>query len=309
MFSYLMKCLLGLLIVVVNSVIVIAFWRQKRLQTSPTNIYLTSLALCDLLTGLVVVPALTLSRYYIEVLARDVQRDLCDIIYVMTSACVTTTACHLFVISADRYVKIQHDFFYIKHSTPALAYCVCCVTYLLNVVISMYLLFFTNEYKHGCDYPFLVIEWYAYLLQSIPVMIFLLLPITLAIVLNVKVFNIANARKHQLQHTNENVIPNDEEIANCNQLLAIVIKEHKTALIIMAINTGYLITWPADAVIWFIFTYGPRTWVEQLEFMSELHPWLGLCNSVFNPIILFVMHSDFRHAIMNRIFTCPPAIY
>lgn len=306
MFEVFFKLSLALLIAIVNAVVIVAFWRQTRLRTSATNIYLTSLALCDLVTGLVVVPSLTVATYLdeeVDVTQPPIQPLIaCKIIYTITSACVTTTACHLFLISADRYVKIQYDFFYIKNSTTEFAYGACVITYVLNVLVSAYMLHDVHDFDHGCDHPVIVAKrWTDYVTPMLPVTFTLVLPVFGAVLLNVKVYKIAVARKTQINDQINHVNDDEDDVAlNCNQLLGIVIREHKTALIIMAINIGYLITWPLDSLIWTLFNYSD--WLDDCVIVKQLHPWLGLCNSAFNPIILFVMHSDYRQAIMNRVF-------
>lgn len=309
MYAYVYMSLLSVATVSVNMVVVLAFWRQRRLRTSPTNIYLTSLALCDLMTGLVVVPALTVTRYMDVELNQPPKVLTCQAIYVIATICVLSTAFHLFLVSADRYIKIKYDFFYIKNSTPELAYTLCAITYLINLIISTYLFVVEIDFAHGCDHPlFDKSRWYEVLLQFVPIVIGVTLPISMAVLLNIQVLNIAAERKRQIQNhnqNNQNYIDIEDNTVNCNQLLTLVIKEHKTALIVMTINVGYVVTWPLDVVVWVLFTYC-LDYFNLHDYLQwkQLHPWLGLCNSVFNPIILFIMHSDYRQAIVNRVFAC-----
>lgn len=298
--EYVLKSIFATTIVIANASIVAAFWRQNRLQMNPTNVYLTSLAMCDLLTGLLPIPAFIVTSYYERERYEPPTTETCKIITFVLGVLVTTTTFHLLLISADRYVKLKHDFFYIKHINVEFAYKTCCVVWLVNIVsLSLIVEYLIDNFSNSCEHQYFASGVVAYICQTVFVAIFTGVPIIVSVVLNGQVLKIARRTKKLIQLN----CKQDGDVTDCNQLLAILLKEHKTALIIFTINICYLTTWPLDGAFYILMTRGPTHWRDFINgsFLKYVHPWLGLSNSLFNPIILFVMHHDFRHAFIHRV--------
>lgn len=294
---YSLKVLLAASIVVGNVLVVVGFCRQGRLRTSATNVYLTSLAVCDLLTGVVAIPALVVTSYIEQEMNIPPAIITCKAIISFVATFGLTTTSHLFLVSCDRYVKIKYDFTYIKYSSVERAYVICAVTWTLNAVCSFATVWITlNQFEISCDHQLFDTSLVSQIVEGTMITV-LILPVILAVWMNFSVLRVATEKKRQLQANQV-----DQEIGvNCNQLMLSVIKEHKIALIILAINVGYLVTWPLDVMCFFVVNHGPKQWSQSFPVVQYGHPWLGLANSAFNPVILFVMHQDYRHAILSRV--------
>ncbi|KAJ7380943.1 hypothetical protein OS493_004531 [Desmophyllum pertusum] len=93
-----------LLIITVNGLVIFLIYKKKTLRTL-TNMFLTSLALSDLMSGLVGIPLLLicLTREIINVCVSSV-------IFIRFTA--ISSVCHVLLIACDRYIFIVHDMKY-----------------------------------------------------------------------------------------------------------------------------------------------------------------------------------------------------
>ena len=93
-----------LLIVAVNGLVILLIHKKKSLRTI-TNMFLTSLALSDLMSGLVGIPLLTIC------LVKDVI-EVCVSSAIYFRFTAISSVCHVLLIACDRYIFIVH---YMKH--------------------------------------------------------------------------------------------------------------------------------------------------------------------------------------------------
>ena len=96
--------LISLMIVVVNGVVIFLIHKKKSLRTL-TNMFLTSLALSDLMAGLVGIPLLVIC------LVRD-KHEVCVCSAYFYRFTAISSVCHVLLIACDRYIFIVH---YMKH--------------------------------------------------------------------------------------------------------------------------------------------------------------------------------------------------
>ncbi|KAJ7380945.1 hypothetical protein OS493_004533 [Desmophyllum pertusum] len=94
----------GLLIIAVNGLVIFLVHKKKTLRTL-TNMFLTSLALSDLMSGLVGIPLLLIC------LTREII-NVCVSSVVFIRFAAISSVCHVLLIACDRYIFIVHDMKY-----------------------------------------------------------------------------------------------------------------------------------------------------------------------------------------------------
>ncbi|XP_078344100.1 uncharacterized protein LOC144629763 [Oculina patagonica] len=100
--------------ILLNAVVMVAVKTKRRLQRN-ANILLACLALTDLMVGLVVQP-LHITKTIFLLQGKEFH-ELCDIDLAFTVSYLTfvvATACHLVLISGERYLAIKHTFIHFE---------------------------------------------------------------------------------------------------------------------------------------------------------------------------------------------------
>ena len=96
--TFVLYAFLSCFIVIANSLIILLIWRRRRLRTT-SNLMLTSLAVSDLLTGLLAVPM---------VIACSLLRkaEVCIAMDIWNRFLAFSSVGHLFLLSLDRYIRV-----------------------------------------------------------------------------------------------------------------------------------------------------------------------------------------------------------
>ena len=118
-----------LLIVVVNGLVIFLSCKSKTLRTL-TNMFLTSLALSDLMSGLVGIPLLVIC------LVRDIIK-VCVSSTIFIRFTAISSVCHVLLIASDRYIFILHDVKYHSFVTKWRAIVATIAIWLFSVVVSV----------------------------------------------------------------------------------------------------------------------------------------------------------------------------
>ena len=85
-------------IVIANSLVILLIWRRRRLRTT-SNLMLTSLAVSDLLTGLLAVPMVIACSLSLKV-------EVCIAMDTWNRFLAFSSVGHLFLLSVDRYIRV-----------------------------------------------------------------------------------------------------------------------------------------------------------------------------------------------------------
>ena len=97
----------GTLIVFVNGVVFLLFAKNKRLRT-PTNYFLFSLAVCDFMTGLIIIPLVII--VLTRVIAPPSGVIVGFFVTILHNMLVVLVIYHISIITAERYFSIVHPF-------------------------------------------------------------------------------------------------------------------------------------------------------------------------------------------------------
>ena len=92
---------IGLLITAVNSLVIFLMYKKKTLRT-PTNVFLTSLAVSDLISGVVGIPLF----FVCSTVERGFYSCVSSAIFIRFTA--ISSVCHVLLVAYDRYIHIVH---------------------------------------------------------------------------------------------------------------------------------------------------------------------------------------------------------
>uniref|UniRef100_A0A8C4QS47 5-hydroxytryptamine (serotonin) receptor 2A, genome duplicate b n=1 Tax=Eptatretus burgeri TaxID=7764 RepID=A0A8C4QS47_EPTBU len=117
-----------------NLLVIIAVWRERRLQTA-TNYFLSSLAVADLLVGLLVMPVSLVNVLYGY--RWPLPPQLCPAWIYLDVLFSTASIMHLCAISLDRYVAIKRPIQHSRYNSRAKALFKILAVWLISIGISM----------------------------------------------------------------------------------------------------------------------------------------------------------------------------
>ncbi|XP_034549981.1 trace amine-associated receptor 13c-like [Notolabrus celidotus] len=135
MLVYVLLSCISLLTVGLNLLVIISISHFRQLHT-PTNLLLLSLAVSDLLVGLVLMP---IEIIYIEAcwFLGDI---LCTVYYVVDYIITSASVANMVLISIDRYIAICDPLHYPARVTKDRARCCVCLCWVCSVIFRMLLM-------------------------------------------------------------------------------------------------------------------------------------------------------------------------
>ncbi|XP_073771287.1 trace amine-associated receptor 13c-like [Danio rerio] len=287
---YVFFSLLSAWTVFLNLLVIISISHFKKLHT-PTNMIILSLAVADLLVGLVVMPVeaikLTETCWYFG-------DTLCDLFMIIMGLTVSASICNLVIIAVDRYVAVCHPLIYPQKITTtktliSISLCwFCSLTYNAGYLISGR--YFEINQSPGTCYGkcFLVISFswvFTDLLFSF------LLPCTLIITLYLRIFYVA----HQQVKIINSMMKGGNLEASVKRK-----SESKAALTLGIIVTVYLLCYIPFYILYMLSVTG--TTIISSTTMTFLI-WTLYINSSVNPLVYALFYSWFKISV-KHILTC-----
>ncbi|XP_041857557.1 trace amine-associated receptor 13c-like [Melanotaenia boesemani] len=188
--TVLLKLLLffiSLTTIAINLLVIISVSHFRQLHT-PTNILLLSLAVSDLLVGLVLMPG-EIFRYTSCWIFGDV---MCTLYWYVASQTVTTSVSTIVIISCDRYTAICYPLHYSKIITLTRAKYGVCLCWLCSFVFSIF--YVKDELiqpgsGNSCFGE--CVPKYNYITVTVDIILTFIFPVTVIIVLYMRVFVVA----------------------------------------------------------------------------------------------------------------------
>ncbi|XP_076010507.1 trace amine-associated receptor 13c-like [Genypterus blacodes] len=267
---------IALLTVTLNLLVIISISHFRQLHTS-TNFLLLSLAVSDLLVGFLVMPFQIFSLHSCWSKSAITCNVFIYLGFVLTCASVGT----MVLISLDRYVAICNPLRYSYIITPSRAQmCVCmcwCLSVFYNIGILKDQLLQAQLSNNECV---IVIS---YIAGSVDIILAFICPVTVMIVLYVRVFvvAVAQARIMRFQIT----------VVKLNTVVATVKKsEIKAARTLSVLLVVFLICLSP----YYLLSLGGQ---DTTTNAASVETWLFCCNSTMNPLIYSFFYPWFRKAV------------
>ncbi|XP_017296856.1 trace amine-associated receptor 13c-like [Kryptolebias marmoratus] len=279
-FIYILLSCISLLTVTLNFLVIISISHFRQLHT-PTNLFLLSLAVSDFLVGLLLMPVRILQKGGCWFFGSFMCGFYNYVSFIITSASVG----NMVLISADRYVAICDPLRYPNKVTQRKVVICVFLCWACSVLYNGVMLkeFLKNPDKYNFCYGqcvFLV----EYIAQVFDVIFTFLSPITVIIVLYMRVFVVAVSQARAMR----------SHIAAGSVSVSARKSERKAATAIGVVVIVFLITFCTP----FVLDFAGHGLVFSSEFLT-FSTWLFYLNSCLNPIIYALFYPWFRKSIKH----------
>uniref|UniRef100_A0A8C2EQ44 G-protein coupled receptors family 1 profile domain-containing protein n=1 Tax=Cyprinus carpio TaxID=7962 RepID=A0A8C2EQ44_CYPCA len=270
---YVFFSLLSAWTVFLNLLVIISISHFKKLHT-PTNLIILSLAVADMLVGLIVMPVDAIKLIETCWYFGD---TFCDVFMIIMGLLISTSICNLVLIAVDRYVAVCHPLLYPQKITMTKTLISICLCW-----------FFSSTYNIGYLVSVIRFPWiFTDLFFSF------LLPCTLIITLYLRIFYVA--------HQQVKVLNSLMKSGKCVTEGSVRRKsESKAALTLGIIVTVYLLCY-----IPYYILYVTATTVISSAAMTFLI-WTLYVNSGLNPLIYALFYRwikiSVKHILTFKIF-------
>ncbi|XP_041791203.1 trace amine-associated receptor 13c-like [Chelmon rostratus] len=277
MFIKTLLCCITLLTVTLNLLVIISISHFRQLQTT-TNLILLSLAVSDLLVGLAVMPPAIILQS-----CRFLDKISCTLLYLSSFILTSASVGNMVLISVDRYVAICYPLRYSSMITPSrVQICVSLCwssSVIYNVIIlkdSLSQIYLSNSCFQECT---VVIN---YISGAVDLFLTFLGPVTVIIVLYVRVFVVAVSQarvmRSQISAVTSNTVTVKKSEMRAAGTLGIIL-----LVFILCLCPYYIPSITGQAT------------TDGVESSAEL--WLFYCNSTFNPLIYAFFYPWFRKSV------------
>ncbi|XP_014245551.1 adenosine receptor A3 [Cimex lectularius] len=283
----------GCLAVVGNTLVILAFKREKRLRRL-TNYYIVSLAIADLLVGLLGIPCALLSK-----VGLPKQLYLCLTTLSLLVLLCTISIFSLVAVSVDRYWAILYPMAYARNVTSKTAIYIICLCWVLGTIVGFLPLLGWNNgmaidspqchFTEVMDYNFLVFLYLATIV----------FPALLMAAFYAHIYSVVLKQLRQMVTING--------MTGGGSMLRVLgaarkrdVKATKNLSIIVLF---FVLCWFPLYTINFIQAFCPMCQVPELATNSCII--LSHLNSAGNPLLYAYHLTDFRTALRS-LLTCAP---
>ncbi|XP_071338708.1 trace amine-associated receptor 13c-like [Trachinotus anak] len=288
MFLYILLSCISLLTVALNLLVIISISHFRQLHTS-TNLLLLSLAVADFLVGLLLMPVQILLIGGCWFLGSF----LCGLFYYTSFTLTSASVGNMVLISVDRYVAICDPLCYptkVTQKRVKISVCLCWASSVLyNSAILNVFLKQPDTYNSCYGECVIVIN---YITGAIDVMLTFIGPITVIMILYMKVFVVAVSQARALRSHIAAVTLQGSVSATANK------SERKAARTLGVVVVVFLICFCP----YFIPSLGGQDTSTSAAF-SVFGVYVLYCNSCLNPLIYAFFYPWFRRSI-KLIVTC-----
>nr|XP_055064669.1 trace amine-associated receptor 13c-like [Misgurnus anguillicaudatus] len=287
---YVFFSLLSVWTVFLNLLVIISICHFKKLHT-PTNMLILSLAVADLLIGLIIMPLNAIKLIETCWYFGD---NFCRLYSVVIGLLPSASLSHLILIAVDRYVAVCHPLLYPQKITTAktiLSICICwfCSTAYNTTIVGSnthYDLHKTDMCYGKCTFTISYAWGVTDLIMS------LLFPCTVIITLYLRIFYVA----HQQVKVINSLLKGGKHVMKGSLKRK---SESKAALTLGLIVTVFLLCY----IPYFILSLSENTEMISIAFVLL---WILYISSAVNPIIYALFYPWFKmsvkHIITLKIF-------
>ncbi|KAM7143190.1 histamine H2 receptor isoform 1-T6 [Molossus nigricans] len=272
-----------------NVVVCLAVGLNRRLRTL-TNCFIVSLAITDLLLGLLVLP---FSAFYQLSCRWSFGKVFCNIYTSLDVMLCTASILNLFMISLDRYCAVTDPLRYPVLVTPVRVGVSLVLIWVVSITLSFLSIHLgwnsrneTSEANHT-TLPCKVQVNLVYGLVDGLVTFYV--PLLVMCITYYRIFKIAREQAKRIHHI--------------SSWKAATIREHKATVTLATVMGAFIVCWfPYFTVFVYRGLRGDDTVNKTFEAVVL---WLGYANSALNPILYATLNRDFRTAYLQLLHcTC-----
>lgn len=270
---------LALLIVFINTFVVVLIFRKKYLRTN-TNLLLWSLAMSDLLTGVVSVP-LFITCNIIR------QSAICIMEEQMSRFISASIVCHLMSVTMDRYLAIMHPLRYSSIVTRSNCILVILSIWLISPIVALVQLSWLIPYhQHVEAEPSVVTLQAESIYDAVFLSLFFLFPMVFMSFTYAKIIL-------EIVRQSRNIHQNHHPTFS-NATRSRIRHERKAFAIFAAMLLTYMICWlPYFSIRRFEYSGLPIPLIYVIF-------WLRYLASLLNPCFYILGKQDFRKAVCDN---------
>lgn len=273
-----------------NVVVCLAVGLNRRLR-SLTNCFIVSLAITDLLLGLLVLPFSALYQMSCKWSFGEV---FCDIYTSLDVMLCTASILNLFMISLDRYCAVTDPLRYPVLVTPVRVATALVLIWVVSITLSFLPIHLgwnrrheTRIVNHTNPHCKVQVNLVYSLVDGL---VTFYLPLLVMCITYYRIFKIARDQAKRIHHV--------------NSWKAATFREHKATVTLATVMGAFIICW---FPYFTVFVYRGLRGDENINKTFEaVVLWLGYANSALNPILYAALNRDFRLAY-RQLLRCSPA--
>uniref|UniRef100_A0A8C7RLH9 G-protein coupled receptors family 1 profile domain-containing protein n=1 Tax=Oncorhynchus mykiss TaxID=8022 RepID=A0A8C7RLH9_ONCMY len=269
---YIIFSLISAVTVFLNLLVIISISHFKQLHT-PTNLLILSLAVSDLLVGLIVIPVMTVA---IMEPCWCFGKYFCAFQFYITFLCTSLSLGNLVLISIDRYVAVCDPLLYHSKITTTRMMCCISVTWCCCIIYDAVIIqnFVNVQVPSRCLKECFIVEGIISV-KIIYIVITMVVPCSIIITLYMKIFVVARSQARK-------VFSKEAVSVSCVNK-----SERKAAKTLSIVVFNYFICW-----IPFLFSFFLYFLIDM--FLSYFLIFLPIVNSLINPIIYAFFYPWFK---------------
>nr|XP_055063166.1 trace amine-associated receptor 13c-like [Misgurnus anguillicaudatus] len=277
---YVFFSLLSVWTVFMNLLVIISVSHFKKLHT-PTNMLILSLAVTDLLVGLIIMPLEAIRLIETCWYFGD---TICRLFLIIMGLLLITSLSNLVLIAVDRYVAVCHPLLYPQKITMTRTIIVICISWFCSSVYNISAVTTSSKSKYTCHGECTFITTFA--LTIMDVFLSFLFPCTIIITLYLRIFYVAH---HQVKVINS-LMRSGKHLTEGSVRRK---SESKAALTLGIIMTVYLFCW----IPYYTLNLTPNTIMTSVTAYVIL--WMLYINSGLNPLIYAIFYPWFRTSVKH----------
>uniref|UniRef100_A0A6Q2ZER7 G-protein coupled receptors family 1 profile domain-containing protein n=1 Tax=Esox lucius TaxID=8010 RepID=A0A6Q2ZER7_ESOLU len=281
---YIFFSLISVVTVFLNLLVIISISHFKHLHT-PTNLLILSLAVSDLLVGLIVIPAMTVA---ILEPCWVLGEYFCALLIYATYTCTSISLGNLVLISIDRYVAVCDPLMYLSKITISrISYCIAftwCSSIIYNAVLIKVSV--NVQVPSKCFEECYFVEGFVWSM-IIDFVITMVVPCSIIITLYLKIFMVARSQARK-------ILSNGCTLSSVTTVQANT-SERKATKTLAIVIFHYLICWIPLYFIQYVYLANHNSSIAFIIFLL-------LFNSFINPIIYALFYPWFK-VTSKRILT------
>uniref|UniRef100_A0AAY5K9U3 G-protein coupled receptors family 1 profile domain-containing protein n=1 Tax=Esox lucius TaxID=8010 RepID=A0AAY5K9U3_ESOLU len=282
---YIFFSLISVVTVFLNLLVIISISHFKHLHT-PTNLLILSLAVSDLLVGLIVIPAITVA---ILEPCWVLGEYFCALLIYVTYTCTSISLGNLVLISIDRYVAVCDPLMYFSRiTTNRMSYCIV-ITWCSSIIYNAVLIKISVNVQvpSRCFVECYFVEGFVW--SMIFDFVFtMVLPCSIIITLYLKIFFVARSQARKVFSKGAATVSGATTVQASKS-------ERKATKTLAVVIFHYLMCWIPVYFIQYVYLQSGDTSLAFILFLLVF-------NSFINPIIYALFYPWFK-VTAKRILT------